>query len=213
MIGWINAPGRVIEAEDRLNNDLRWLPVIPVTFARDAVAITTSGLHWGRSLVDQPRTLRNPGVKALWPAMVPVGVAFYLVERSCPPWAGGCRTPDPGPTAASRHAPSVSASARQPRPGWAADSSSYVALNSATKRSMPNTRSARSRAAAPKRAAAPASPASRVDRRRHRRAVADRDLEARDPVDDDLRGAAGRRRHHRAARPMTPPGGRWAGPR
>ena len=60
--------------------------MIPVTFARDAVAITTSGLHWGRSLVDQPRTLRNPGVKALWLAMVPVGVAFYLVERGLARW-------------------------------------------------------------------------------------------------------------------------------
>ena len=93
VIGWVNAPGRVIEAEDRLNNDLRWLPVIPVTFARDAVAITTSGLHWGRSLADQPRTLRNPGVKALWLAMVPVGVAFYLVERYLP--ALGRRLPNP----------------------------------------------------------------------------------------------------------------------
>jgi glycosyltransferase involved in cell wall biosynthesis len=93
VIGWINAPGRVIEAEDRLNNDLRWLPVIPVTFARDAVAITTSGLHWGRSLADQPKTLRNPGVKALWLAMVPVGVAFYLVERYLP--AVGRRLPNP----------------------------------------------------------------------------------------------------------------------
>ena len=92
-IGWTNAPGRVLEAEDRLNNDLRWLPVVPVTFARDAVAITTSGLHSGRSLADQPRTLRNPGVKALWAVLVPVGVAFYVVERFLP--AVGRRLPNP----------------------------------------------------------------------------------------------------------------------
>ena len=63
--------------------------------------ITTSGLHWGRSLAEQPKTLRNPGVKALWLAMVPVGVAFYLVERYLPASDAGCRTPsrlpDPGP--------------------------------------------------------------------------------------------------------------------
>jgi glycosyltransferase involved in cell wall biosynthesis len=92
-IGWTNAPGRVLEAEDRLNNDLRWLPVVPVTFARDAVAITTSGLHSGRSLADQPKTLRNPGVKALWAVLVPVGVAFYVVERFLPPL--GRRLPNP----------------------------------------------------------------------------------------------------------------------
>ena len=92
-IGWTNAPGRVLEAEDRLNNDLRWLPVVPVTFARDAVAITTSGLHSGRSLAAQPRTLRNPGVKVLWAAMIPVGVGFYLVERFLP--ALGRRLPNP----------------------------------------------------------------------------------------------------------------------
>jgi glycosyltransferase involved in cell wall biosynthesis len=93
VTGWVNAPGRVLEAEDRLNNDMRWFTVAPLTFYRDAVACVCSGLHTGRSLMDQVRTLRRPIARLLWLAAIVPGVGFYAVQRYAPPL--GRRLPSP----------------------------------------------------------------------------------------------------------------------
>lgn len=83
-VGWVNAPGRVLEAEDRLNNDLRWFRLAPGTFYRDAVALTCSGVHAGRSLRSQVAALHPSAARALWVAGLPVGLGFYLLQRLVP---------------------------------------------------------------------------------------------------------------------------------
>ena len=92
VVGWTNAPGRVVEAEDRLNNDLAWLRVVPLSFLREAVAYVCSSLHANRPLRRQWQPLR-PAARLLWAAGLPAGVAFYLVQRYLP--ALGVRLPNP----------------------------------------------------------------------------------------------------------------------
>jgi glycosyltransferase involved in cell wall biosynthesis len=93
VVGWVNAPGRVLEAEDRLSHDLRWFTVTPVTLYRDAVAYVCSGLHIGRSFAGQVRGLRHPLARLLWLAALVPGIAFYVVERYLP--SIGRRLPSP----------------------------------------------------------------------------------------------------------------------
>ncbi len=90
---WTNAPGRMLEAEDLLNNDLRWLRFAPVTFFRSAAAYVCSGWHAGRSPFRQVAELRGAGARLLWLAALPVWTAFFLIQRVAPPL--GRRLPNP----------------------------------------------------------------------------------------------------------------------
>jgi glycosyltransferase involved in cell wall biosynthesis len=92
-VGWTNAPGRVVEAEDRLNHDLGWLPTAPFTFYREAVAYVCSSLHAGRGLRGQIHALKPTPARVLWLAGLVPGVAAYLVQRYLP--ALGVRLPNP----------------------------------------------------------------------------------------------------------------------
>jgi glycosyltransferase involved in cell wall biosynthesis len=93
VVGWINAPGRVLEAEDRLNHDLKWLPKVPLSFYREAVAYVCSSLHAGRSFRDQMRALRPRVARGLWLAALPPGVVAFLIQRFLP--AVAIRLPNP----------------------------------------------------------------------------------------------------------------------
>lgn len=93
VVGWVSAPGRVLEAEDRLNHDLRWLRVAPLSFVREAVAYVCSGLHAGRSLGAQFVALHPWQARLLWLVGLAPGVAAYLVQRYLPALA--VRLPNP----------------------------------------------------------------------------------------------------------------------
>jgi glycosyltransferase involved in cell wall biosynthesis len=82
--GWVSAPGRVLDTQDLLNNDLSWLPSAPLTFFREAAGYVCSGWHAGRSPTRQIAELRGTGARLLWLAALPVGTAFYLIQRLAP---------------------------------------------------------------------------------------------------------------------------------
>jgi hypothetical protein len=90
---WANAPGRMLDAQDLLNNDLSWLPFAPVTFFRDATAYVCGGWHAGRTPARQVAELRGSGARLLWLAALPLGTAFFLIQRFAP-WLGR-RLPNP----------------------------------------------------------------------------------------------------------------------
>ena len=90
---WVNAPGRMLDAEDLLNNDLKWLRFAPVVFFRSAAAYVCGGWHAGRSPLRQVAKLRGAGARLLWLAALPVGTAFFLIQRHAP-WLGR-RLPNP----------------------------------------------------------------------------------------------------------------------
>lgn len=90
---WSNAAGRVLDAQDLLNNDISWLPFAPVTFFRNAASYVCGGLHSGWSLGRQLRGLHGLRARLLWLAALPVGTAFYLIQRYAPTL--GRRLPNP----------------------------------------------------------------------------------------------------------------------
>jgi len=90
---WLNAPGRLLDAEDLLNHDLRWFRHQPLTFYREATAYTCSAWHVGRSATAQFAALKPVAARALWVAAFPIGTAFYLVQRWLPALA--TRLPNP----------------------------------------------------------------------------------------------------------------------
>jgi hypothetical protein len=90
---WANAPGRMLEAADLLNNDLGWLRFAPVTFFRSAAAYVCGSWHADRSPARQIAELRGVGARLLWLAAFPVGTAFFMIERHAP-WLGR-RLPNP----------------------------------------------------------------------------------------------------------------------
>ena len=92
-IPWSNAPGRVLDSEDLLVHDLAWLPMVPLTFYREAVAYVCSSFHIGQGLRPQALRLVHLRARLLWLAAVPVGTMFYLVQRFAP--AVGRRLPNP----------------------------------------------------------------------------------------------------------------------
>ena len=82
---WRNAPGRLLDAEDRLNADLhRWFVLAPLSFLREAVAYVTSSMHAGRAVAQQAAMLRGTEQRAIWLASLPAGLGFYLVQRYLP---------------------------------------------------------------------------------------------------------------------------------
>jgi glycosyltransferase involved in cell wall biosynthesis len=90
---WVNAPGRLLDAEDLLNHDLRWFRYRPFTFYREAAAYVCSGWHAGRGPWAQAAALRPMPAKALWLLALPIGTACYLIQRWLP--ALGQRLPNP----------------------------------------------------------------------------------------------------------------------
>lgn len=80
---WSNAPGRLLEAEIHLNEDLRWFPYDALGFYRDAVAYACSSFHVGRGLAEQAHRL-GPLPRLLWLAALPVGSCFYALQRWLP---------------------------------------------------------------------------------------------------------------------------------
>ena len=93
VVKWANAPGRFLDAQDLLNNDLRWLPFAPITFFRNAVAYVCSGWQTGRPPARQVAELHGVRARLLWLAALPVGTVFYLIQRYAPHL--GMRLPNP----------------------------------------------------------------------------------------------------------------------
>lgn len=89
---WRNAPGRVLDAEDLLNHDMRWFGVVPLTLYRDAAGYVCSAWHVGRRPAAQLSGLRG-AARLLWLAAFPVGTGFFLVQRWLPAIAK--RLPNP----------------------------------------------------------------------------------------------------------------------
>lgn len=90
---WENAPGRVLDAKDLLNNDFKWFASAPGEFFRNAAAYVCSGWHAGRFPVLQVSELRGTGARLLWLAALPIGTLIFLVQRFAPRL--GRRLPNP----------------------------------------------------------------------------------------------------------------------
>jgi hypothetical protein len=77
----VNAPGRLLAAEDHLSNDLRWLRTDPLDFMREAVIYVRSAWTVGRGLQQQVAALKPGRARALWLIALPGGTLVYLVDR------------------------------------------------------------------------------------------------------------------------------------
>jgi len=76
----VNALGSFLDAEARLNNDIRWLRAAPLTFYRRAVKYAWAGFHTGRSVVEQWRRLEHRRGRALWLLAVGPGWLIYAAD-------------------------------------------------------------------------------------------------------------------------------------
>lgn len=83
-VAWRNAPGRLVQAEDTLAHDLRWLPYAPIPIFREVVAYVNSSLHVGRGIAEQWRALPNTASRAAWVAALPAGIGFFLLQSRWP---------------------------------------------------------------------------------------------------------------------------------
>ena len=76
-----DAPGAMIEAQETINHDLRWLPRAPLRFYLKAAKFTRSALHVGVGLTGQAERLTSWPTRLLWLSALPVGFGLYVAER------------------------------------------------------------------------------------------------------------------------------------
>jgi len=76
-----DAPGAMIEAQETINHDLRWLPRAPRRFYLKAAKFSRSAFHLGIGLPGQAGRLTTWSARLLWLAALPVGFGVYLAER------------------------------------------------------------------------------------------------------------------------------------
>jgi glycosyltransferase involved in cell wall biosynthesis len=76
----VNAVGGFLDAEARLNGDIRWLRAAPLEFYRRAVKYAWAGFHTGRSPAEQWRRLEYRRARALWLLAVAPGWLVYAAD-------------------------------------------------------------------------------------------------------------------------------------
>lgn len=76
-----DAPGAMIEAQETINHDLRWLPRAPLRFYLKAAKFSRSAFHVGIGLPGQAARLTSTQTRLLWLAALPVGLGVYVAER------------------------------------------------------------------------------------------------------------------------------------
>ena len=76
-----DAPGAMIEAQETINHDLRWLPRAPLRFYLKAAKFSRSAFHQGIDPAGQAARLTSWPSRLLWLAALPVGFGVYAAER------------------------------------------------------------------------------------------------------------------------------------
>lgn len=75
------APGLALAYTSLLANSWRHFRDAPLTFARSAAHLARFSLHDHRSPIGPLGTFPDPGARALYGAMLPVGVAAYVLDK------------------------------------------------------------------------------------------------------------------------------------
>lgn len=76
-----NAPGRSLQHEIILNEQIDYLPDAPTAFLRSAVHYVRFSLHSGTPLAQQFHSLKNRKARALYVLALPAGYAAYWRDR------------------------------------------------------------------------------------------------------------------------------------